>query len=560
MSAWGILGDRNEWKACLVALAIAAPLYVFCVFHHDLWRPAEAREAGIAREMIERGNWVATYLNGYLFLEKPPLYTWTLALSLKLFGLREWAVRVPVLLFTLGTLALTYFLARLRLGTFGAQVSAASLASMWLFMEVNHGAMVDGALAFFVVFAMLSAWFMLRETSGSRRWAVLFYLSLALAFLCKGIVGPLLILVPLAGFVFSSKDWKKLPPLFPRIGIVILGVLVGGWLLALFIKGGTECYRVFFIENHWRRFTGEIGPRAAWFHYLPYLPLAIAPWVLVFPAGAWIAWREWKGKDAEARSFWSFLAWWAGGMLVLLSVSVTKDNQYLLSLLPPAAVVCGTWAEYSIGGGRIPRWAAALMWSFCAVAVLAALALPLAPLFLSGRFSLLSLVALPAFGYVGWRLWPHAARGEWRPVWRWLAGLTVMIGVGLGLFAEPYLNLEKTVKPAAQMIEKALPAGAVLWGYDIGENTEGALYFYGRRTLRIPTVEAVIEKGARREPLFLLLVSRGESHENPERLTNTYEWATLRQTNIGGRVYWLMGNRPAANLCKVKIPRAPDPE
>jgi 4-amino-4-deoxy-L-arabinose transferase-like glycosyltransferase len=52
--------------------------------------------------MIESGNWVATFLNGRIFLEKPPLYTWCLAAALKIGGYRDWVVRIPVLLFTSG--------------------------------------------------------------------------------------------------------------------------------------------------------------------------------------------------------------------------------------------------------------------------------------------------------------------------------------------------------------------------------------------------------------------------------------------------------------------------
>jgi 4-amino-4-deoxy-L-arabinose transferase-like glycosyltransferase len=99
---------NGDLRGLGLALLIALPLYIFGTFNHDLWRPAEAREAGIAREMIENGNWVATYLNGNLFLEKPPLYTWAIALPLQWLGYREWVVRIPVFLFTLGTLVTVY--------------------------------------------------------------------------------------------------------------------------------------------------------------------------------------------------------------------------------------------------------------------------------------------------------------------------------------------------------------------------------------------------------------------------------------------------------------------
>ena len=45
-------GRAAAGRGLLVALLIVLPLYIFGTFGHDLWRPAEAREAGIAREMI----------------------------------------------------------------------------------------------------------------------------------------------------------------------------------------------------------------------------------------------------------------------------------------------------------------------------------------------------------------------------------------------------------------------------------------------------------------------------------------------------------------------------
>jgi 4-amino-4-deoxy-L-arabinose transferase-like glycosyltransferase len=219
---------NGDLRGLGLALLIALPLYIFGTFNHDLWRPAEAREAGIAREMIENGNWVATYLNGNLFLEKPPLYTWAIALPLQWLGYREWVVRIPVFLFTLGTLVTVYWLARRRLGVIGAQGALVSLATMWLFLEVNHGAMIDNGLVFFVTLAMFAFHRMSEKPRLILGWAALFYGCLGLAFLCKGAVGPLLILVAVTGFVLSWRQWSLLRSWHPALGMLILLLLVGG--------------------------------------------------------------------------------------------------------------------------------------------------------------------------------------------------------------------------------------------------------------------------------------------------------------------------------------------
>ncbi len=61
---------------------------------------SEARYAEIARKMLETGNWVTPQHDyGVPFWAKPPLSTWLSAFSMKLFGVNEFAARLPGLLF-----------------------------------------------------------------------------------------------------------------------------------------------------------------------------------------------------------------------------------------------------------------------------------------------------------------------------------------------------------------------------------------------------------------------------------------------------------------------------
>jgi|GEM_PF-4441767 len=132
----------------IMALIIVLPLYIWGTFGHDLWRPTEAREAGIAREMIENGNWTATHLNGMLFLEKPPLYTWAVALCLKLFGYHDWTVRIPAFIFTMGILILMFVIARQGLSPLGASAATVGLGTMCLYsLFVYRSASMDPACA-----------------------------------------------------------------------------------------------------------------------------------------------------------------------------------------------------------------------------------------------------------------------------------------------------------------------------------------------------------------------------------------------------------------------------
>ncbi len=532
-----------EWKAWLLALAVAGPLYLFGMFNHDLWRPAEAREAGIACAMIDNGDWSATYLNEELFLEKPPLYTWTIALPLRWLGRQDWVVRLPVIFFTLATLSVVFLFARLQLSRLGAQAAVVSLATMWLFVEVNHGAMIDNGLMLFVALGMLSFYRLSASVEhNARRWAACFYLSLGLAFLTKGCVGPVLMLAAVAGFVVVGRRWDLWRVIYPWTGLAILTILVGGWLVALWLQGGADYYRVFFIDNHLHRFLGNIGPKAGPFYYFPYLLLSPFPWTLLIPAGIWSLYQQSKHR-ADAREYWRIAGWWFLGMLLILTLAGSKDNQYLLVLLPPLAVVCGAWVEYTVRAGSLPVWSIGLMWLFALVVCLGAALMPLAP-FLEGCRAGWSVwgSALGVILLAGIGLWGLSALRQraWLAMWRRLAFLAVGAGLALGLFVEPALDRGKSIRPLSAMTQRNLLPNTVLYGYGLDENTIGALYFYGQPIKRLKKLYKHIHLAQENEAVALLLMSRCNPNPEVECLLRTGYWRVVEILQSGRRIFWLL--------------------
>src|SRR5437868_11712955 len=67
--------------------------------------PDEPRYAQVAREMLERGDWITPTLGGFDWFEKPALFYWLEIISYRLFGVNEFAARVGSALFGLGTIA-----------------------------------------------------------------------------------------------------------------------------------------------------------------------------------------------------------------------------------------------------------------------------------------------------------------------------------------------------------------------------------------------------------------------------------------------------------------------
>ena len=98
-------GLRSRWL--LAALAVVLAVRLATLGGYPLMDTSEARYGEIARVMRETGNWVTPQETpGTPFWAKPPLYAWLSAASTYVFGVDEFALRLPSMLCGVGVLAL----------------------------------------------------------------------------------------------------------------------------------------------------------------------------------------------------------------------------------------------------------------------------------------------------------------------------------------------------------------------------------------------------------------------------------------------------------------------
>ena len=157
---------NDSWKTGLAALVLLAALGLICPLlaapRIPLVDPDEGLHASIAQEMVERGDWIVPHQLQEPFLDKPILYFWAIAASLKVFGYSEAAVRLPGLLFgTLGTMTTAAIAWRLLGRRTGALIAGVFYASMIVPLVLMQIPAHDVALVPWVNLATCSA-------SGSR--------------------------------------------------------------------------------------------------------------------------------------------------------------------------------------------------------------------------------------------------------------------------------------------------------------------------------------------------------------------------------------------------------
>ena len=232
-------------------------------------------------------------------------------------------------------------------------------------------------------------------------------------------------------------------------------------------------------------------------------------------------------------------------MLVVLSLARSRDNQYLLPLLPPLAMLAGLFVEHTWQGLPIHRVARPALWLFGVAVCAAVSSLPLLPWLMSGAFTVSGLVISVATAFVGVFVMVALARGNARGFWTRMAGLAILAGVFFGLYAEPELNREKSGKPLVAALERLVPRDADFCGCNLNENTEGMLVFYGWRPRHITSLREVTRLGSVKHPLYMMFMSREEHHEPAESLIMTNDWQLVERVEAGGRFYWILANRAA---------------
>ncbi len=136
-------------------IAAAAIIFFTYLGAASLWDEDETLYASIAREMLQRGDWVVPMFNGHMFPEKPPLMFWLMIAGFEIFGQNEFGARFFSAVLGVGTALLTYRLGRLlfspRVGLWAGLIVASSI----IFTVSARAATVDSALVFVSTLALL---------------------------------------------------------------------------------------------------------------------------------------------------------------------------------------------------------------------------------------------------------------------------------------------------------------------------------------------------------------------------------------------------------------------
>ena len=336
----------------MAALAVLLFLSTVAVVSAPLAEPDEARYAEVAREMVSGGDWIVPRLNGEVFLDKPPLVFWAEAASLRLFGVRDWAARLPVLIAAILCLFIVYLLARELFGVVTGWFAVLLLATAPLFFGMGQVLTLDLPLTLWTTAAMAAIWF--GHSRASPSWYRVAYLCTALGALTKGPVAVLLVWLPAALFLLDRGEKNAFRRAIDPLGILLFLIVSLPWFaLAEMHEPG---FLLNFVRHHHiERFVNPWQHREPFWFFVPVLLAGLFPWSLL-----WILERRGAGQALERilRSPQGvFAAVFAAVPLLFFSASSSKLIPYILPALPPLALLLAELyaSLFRSHGGRLSK-------------------------------------------------------------------------------------------------------------------------------------------------------------------------------------------------------------
>ena len=150
----------------MIVVLIAAAIFLGCAFSPPhLMDDVDAVQAQIARNMLQSGDWVTARLNGIAYLEKSPMNYWMVAASFAVFGVHDWAARLPLALMVVALCWVTLRFGKWAFGTdagFHSGLVLSTSIGLFLFTRIL---IPDATLTLTIALAM---WCFLRALESAR--------------------------------------------------------------------------------------------------------------------------------------------------------------------------------------------------------------------------------------------------------------------------------------------------------------------------------------------------------------------------------------------------------
>lgn len=342
----------------------------------------EVNFAECAREMLESKNYLNLQMNYLPFWEKPPLFIWLSALCMKIFGVNEFAARLPNALCGMVTLLLLFNIAKKlfneKLGLIWIMCYVGSTLPQFYFKS----GIID---PWFNLFIFSSIYYFILFTSNgveleNSKWKFLLFSSLllGLAILTKGPAAAVITGLCLGVYVILKK-FKTIIKLNHILVFSLVTLITGGFWFLLLILNGKFYLIEQFVSYQMHLIHSEDAGHGGPFYY-HFLVLLIG----CFPASifALVSINNSFQKSIQKHfNHWMLILFWV--VLLLFSSIETKILHYSSLCYFPLTFFAAQ-NIYKIFEGELPwkKWMSVLLLFIGGIFSLAILIVSILPYFL----------------------------------------------------------------------------------------------------------------------------------------------------------------------------------
>ena len=312
---------------------------------YPLLDPDEGRNAEIAREMIESGDYTRPTLNGISYLDKPFLYFAATAVSMKVLGQNELGARLPSFLAAVLTVILLFAWGRRNLQRDEAWLAAVALTTAPLMIGFSRVVIFDSTLTLLVAAGILSFHTGLESTKSDEGywWVVGGWAATALGVMLKGPVALVIVSLTVVPYAIWSKRFRRFANL---IGPLLFMAVLLPWLYTTSMWVPDFLSYALREETVERLTTGNFNRTAPFWFFIPVALFAVFPWTVVALAGI---------RRTKPDRLTMFALMWCLIPLFFFTLSQSKKPHYILPLLPAIAILAG---RIGVRNGTAVKWGA----------------------------------------------------------------------------------------------------------------------------------------------------------------------------------------------------------
>ena len=294
----------------------------------------EAAYAGFGKNMLEQGNLLIPNFTWSDVHRKPPLLFWLITFSYKIFGINEFATRLPLTISVFLVYLLIYFQGKIFFGKETASLATIILGTSLFVPTLGKFAYTDGLLLLFHTLAGFSLLHIIQKKS--YKWVAIFWFAFAMGILTKGppimiFTGFMVILL----FIFHKKRWNLiiLHPWF-FMPLAFLPLLFWGYKAWQVDNGEFITWMLdwYILKRVNKAVFGQTGPPG---YFLATFLVFFLPYLSFIPNAIVNTFKSVKTKKIE---FLLLLTWLASGWL-FYEFLPSKLPTYAIATYPALAII-----------------------------------------------------------------------------------------------------------------------------------------------------------------------------------------------------------------------------